>query len=160
MALLWQQCNTLMQRWQDACNNYNHWQNVSGFWSPRSIDYFLSTLFLWWQSIAKYLQFLDSWEIWLHLKNKYPHQVQQPHHSNLNIRHPKLNILRMFDVRGEKHLHPNNGIATSSVSKETSGCSSGGAKSLDVDTGLSGRVTFGKCMHFAQTKIIFWRCHW
>ena len=53
---------------------------------------------------------------------------------------------------GEKHLHPNNGIATSSESKETSGCSSGGAKSLDVDTGLSGRVTFGKCMHFAQTK--------
>ena len=28
-------------------------------------------------------------------------------------------------------------------------------KSRDVDTGLSGGVTFGKCMHFAQTKIIF-----
>ena len=38
--------------------------------------------------------------------------------------------------------------------------SSGGDKSLDVGTGLSGGVTFGKFMHFAQTKIIFWWGHW
>ena len=85
MVLLWQQCNTLMQHWQDACNNERTpWAKYSLFWYQKNIDYPFNIIPMMAKlAIAKYLQFLDcfNWEICLHLKNKYPHQVQQSHHS-------------------------------------------------------------------------------